>query len=217
MQNLVLISEVPKFILLCNTLPKYWKIIKNIAIAILDLYTFLIITLVIETYLCNSLCFSYSHLSHHHHLFPQGTMYWWLLKSQECKVSGKWTAWQSLGWGTDLKHWTAGSIAVGRGMEDALWLTHAIMAKIAQNSWWAVIMILRRKCEMSLRGALMESYLDRTESPGEDQTRWQLTVPWPFIPPSCGSMSQPSFTHIYPHLHTLSSPWLTPGDKCVYS
>lgn len=59
---------------------------------------------------------------------------------------------------------------------------------------------------MSLLGALMETYLDRTELPGEEQTRWQLTLPWPFISLSCGSVSRASFTHINPHLHTLSSP-----------
>lgn len=47
---------------------------------------------------------------------------------------------------------------------------------------------------MSLLGALMESYLDRTELPGEEPARWQLTFPWTFIPLSCGSVSWASFT-----------------------
>lgn len=61
--------------------------------------------------------------------FPQETPYWWPLKLLLCKVSGKWTRWESLGWGTDFEHGTAGSIAVGRVTEKALWLTHAIVAK----------------------------------------------------------------------------------------
>lgn len=70
---------------------------------------------------------------------------------------------------------------------------------------------------MSLLGALIESYLDRTELPGEEQARWQLTLPWPFIPLSCGSVSWAPFTHIRLYFHTLSSPQPTHIDRCAHS
>ena len=93
---------------------------------------------------------------------------------------GKWTAWWSLGWEQTQSAEQQAALLLAEERR-RLGLTHAVMAKIARNSWWAVRTILRRQCEMSLLGALSESYSDRTESPGKQQAKWELTLPWPFI------------------------------------